>query len=180
MIDKTKYDFICSLAVTDYNFDKENRTISGYACHFGKRNEKGHIFDKNSFKNFLAYLESKNLKLPMTYCHNVGLPIGRWEEIIADDLGLFVKGILSDIPFVNTTVIPQLEDGTLQNLSVHGGPDGILPSIDRKTNSVFYKKAKLHEIALVALGGDFDAKPKFVNSIYELNEYGPRALAYLL
>lgn len=72
--------------------DNEQGIIEGYGAVFGNVDCYCDIIEPSAFNNWL--LKEKKNKLPMLWQHNIDEPIGYWEEITVDAIGLKVRGRL--------------------------------------------------------------------------------------
>lgn len=65
--------------------------LAGYASRFNCRDLSN---DRVSPGAFSASLLSRRDKLPMLFNHETSVPIGVWDEVFEDGIGLYVKGRL--------------------------------------------------------------------------------------
>ena len=72
--------------------------VSGYASLFGKRDQGGDVVQKGAYAVSLAALAKAGRQVKMLWQHDPAQPIGVWDEVREDALGLFVKGrILTEV-----------------------------------------------------------------------------------
>jgi uncharacterized protein len=64
--------------------------ITGYGAVFGNKDSYGDVIEPGAFRATLG-----KRKVKMLWQHDMGQPIGVWDEVIEDDSGLKVKGRLS-------------------------------------------------------------------------------------
>jgi uncharacterized protein len=80
------------LTVTD------GRQVEGYASVFGLKDQGGDVVMPGAYGASLRRLSAKGAKVKMLWQHDPGQPIGVWDEVREDALGLFVKGrILTEV-----------------------------------------------------------------------------------
>ena len=63
--------------------------IAGYASRFGEADLSGDIVRRGAFS---ASLLSRTDPFPMLFGHQTNTPIGIWDRVFEDDVGLFVAG----------------------------------------------------------------------------------------
>lgn len=90
------------------------RRFEGYAAVFGNRDAHGDIIVKGAFARTL--IERPDVKV--LWQHDREKPIGLMESGLENDHGLVVRGVLSNTPLVNDTVVPLLQDGVVNGLSI--------------------------------------------------------------
>ena len=80
------------LTVTD------GAVVAGYASLFGKRDQGGDIVQKGAYAASLARLKATGRAVKMLWQHDPAQPIGVWDEVREDAVGLWVKGrILTEV-----------------------------------------------------------------------------------
>ena len=76
----------------------QGHVISGYASLFGARDQGGDVVQKGAYAASLARLQRQGRAVKMLWQHDPAQPIGVWDEVREDALGLWVKGrILTDV-----------------------------------------------------------------------------------
>jgi HK97 family phage prohead protease len=86
--------------------------ISGYASRFFEADLSGDIVQRGAFS---ASLLSRADPFPMLFGHQTDTPIGVWDRIFEDEIGLFVAGrILDTAPSPRRLV----ESGAVSGLSI--------------------------------------------------------------
>jgi len=63
--------------------------IAGYASRFGEADLSGDIVNRGAFS---ASLLARADPFPMLFGHQTDTPIGVWDRVVEDNLGLFVAG----------------------------------------------------------------------------------------
>lgn len=72
--------------------------VEGYASLFGKRDQGGDVVERGAYRASLAALARKGARVKMLWQHDPAQPIGVWDEVREDAMGLWVKGrILTDV-----------------------------------------------------------------------------------
>ena len=80
------------LTVTD------GAVVAGYASLFGKRDQGGDVVQKGAYAASLARLKATGRAVKMLWQHDPTQPIGVWDEVREDAIGLWVKGrILTEV-----------------------------------------------------------------------------------
>ncbi len=80
------------LTVTD------GHVVAGYASLFGKRDQGGDIVQAGAYSASLAALTKAGRQVKMLWQHDPTQPIGVWDEVREDKMGLWVKGrILTEV-----------------------------------------------------------------------------------
>lgn len=93
--------------------DEGKRKFRGYAAVFGNRDSHGDIIVKGAFEKSLR--ERPDLKV--LWQHDTRQPIGLGSGF-EDEYGLVGEGTLSDTDKVKGEVLPLLEDGVVNGLSI--------------------------------------------------------------
>ena len=86
--------------------------ISGYASRFGEADLSGDIVERGAFS---ASLLSRAGPFPMLFGHQTDTPIGIWDRIFEDDIGLFVAGRILDTAEPTRRLV---ESGAVSGLSI--------------------------------------------------------------
>ena len=137
-------------------------TISGYASTFGSIDHHKEVIEKNAFKRTLQEWQSKD-KLPkMLWQHNVVEPIGVWESIEEDSVGLKVSGrLLLDVQ-KGKEAHALLKSGAVDGLSI--GFRVAQSHVDKKRNVRVITDLDLYEISLVTYAANPEAQVNCVKS----------------
>ena len=80
--------FDADLAVTD------GVKIEGYASYFGREDRGGDIVQPGAYAASLSRLAQDGRQVKLLWQHDPTQPIGVWDQVHEDDVGLFVKGRL--------------------------------------------------------------------------------------
>ncbi|MCC1481456.1 HK97 family phage prohead protease [Roseibaca sp. Y0-43] len=76
----------------------EGHEIAGYASVFGQRDRGGDTVVAGAYAGSLARLAAAGEKVRMLWQHDPAQPIGIWDEVREDAVGLYVKGrLLPDV-----------------------------------------------------------------------------------
>ena len=136
------------------SFNEERRTVECIIMHYDVANENMWTAKAGAVDKFLERLKASNKGVSACYQHDEKTLIGKWTDFKSED-GKFTGTLhLSDTPFVNETVIPQLKDGTLQ-----GASPSIYPRAGKwNENDIFeISEGVIGEISLVGLPADLGA-----------------------
>jgi HK97 family phage prohead protease len=118
--------------------------ITGYASVFGKCDQGGDVVRKGAYQRSLKGLGQRSVK--MLWQHDPAQPIGIWEEVREDDLGLFVKGrILTDVQ-QGREALALIRAGAIDGLSI--GYRTVKAEKDRQGRRVL-SDLELWEVSLV-------------------------------
>lgn len=94
----------------------EEGVFIGYASKFGHRDQGNDIVTKGAFKKSLARRGAHSVK--MLWQHDPSYPIGVWDEIKEDDIGLQVKGrLLTSVAKAKETY-ELMKAGVIDGLSI--------------------------------------------------------------
>lgn len=140
------------------SFNKNERYVEATILHYGVANENGWTPMPGCFDDFFERLIKNKKGIPAYYNHNDGeVIIGKWDlsTFVVNGSALTGRMYLSDIPFVNETVIPQIEDGTLQGASPSGAP--VKSSYNNQKQSLEVLVGIIEEISLVGIPADLKA-----------------------
>lgn len=74
--------------------DAEPGLITGYGSKFGLVDSYNEIVVKGAFKESLRVIKREKRVIPILWQHDSTMPIGGWEEIEEDDIGLKMSGRL--------------------------------------------------------------------------------------
>ena len=96
----------------------EGRIVEGYASLFGVPDQGGDVVQAGAYRASLARLLSKGGKVKMLWQHDPAQPIGIWEEVREDALGLWVKGRLLTEVAQGREAAALLAAGAIDGLSI--------------------------------------------------------------
>jgi len=72
--------------------------VAGYASLFGRRDQGGDVVRRGAYAASLAALKAAGRAVKMLWQHDPAQPIGVWDEVREDEVGLYVKGrILTEV-----------------------------------------------------------------------------------
>ncbi|MDI7775387.1 HK97 family phage prohead protease [Asticcacaulis sp. EMRT-3] len=91
-------------------------TIVGYASRFGLRDLNDDVVVPGAFRDSL--LRSGPRGVRMLYQHAVRSPVGVWDEIREDAIGLFVRGRIIDASPEARMVASLVRSGVVDGLSI--------------------------------------------------------------
>lgn len=137
-------------------FDENQTTVTANILHFDVANENAWMPKTGCLDAFFAKLAKTKKYVPAFYNHNMdGQAIGLWKNLEVAGNVLVGTLYLTDTPFVNDVIIPQLKDGTIQGASPTICP--IQDSYDRDNNIWEIIEGFMLEASLVPLPADFKA-----------------------
>ena len=121
----------------------EEGEFEGYASKFGERDKGGDIVSAGAYKKSLS--TGRNVK--MLWQHDPSYPIGVWDEIKEDKVGLYVKGrLLTSVAKARETY-ELMKAGVIDGMSI--GYRTIKALRDERTGFRDLKEVDLWEISLV-------------------------------
>jgi HK97 family phage prohead protease len=96
----------------------DGQVIEGYASLFGKRDQGGDVVQKGACAASLKALGAAGRRVKMLWQHDPAQPIGVWDEVREDGVGLYVKGrILADVE-KGREAVALLAAGAIDGLSI--------------------------------------------------------------
>lgn len=145
-----------SIDIKEYQFDKENRTISGYAAIFDNVDKAGDMLIRGCFSRSLKERgpeSSANDKIIFLWMHKMDEPLGKITKLIEDERGLYFEATIDRIDLGDRALI-QLESGTLNQFSI--GYNYVWDRCEwRKVNGIdvfVVGEVVLYEISVVSIG----------------------------
>lgn len=153
------------------------RTFEGYGSVFGTVDSYNDTIVKGAFKATLKEWKARK-KLPKMLLQHGGcgffssnaddmVPIGKWEEMLEDDHGLFMKGRLFDIATDRAVATyAALKEGELDGLSI--GFRTRKSKIDEDTGIRTLTEIQLFEVSLVTFPANDPARVTAVKADGEL------------
>ncbi len=109
-----------SIEIKEYQFDKESRTISGYAAIFGNVDKANDMLIRGCFSRSIKERgpdSSANDKIIFLWMHNMSEPLGKITKLVEDEKGLYFETVVDGIELGDRALI-QLESGTLNQFSI--------------------------------------------------------------
>jgi len=92
--------------------------IEGYLAVYNNIDSHGDKFIPGCFDKYLSDLPNNPQPPILLWEHNTSQPIGKILELTSDDFGLHFVGELTDTEFVESTIKPLLESGTVDHFSI--------------------------------------------------------------
>ena len=89
--------------------------IVGYASRFDERDLGGDTVRRGAFS---AALLSRTDPYPMLYAHDTQTPVGVWERVVEDEIGLLVEGRLQGGTPETDRLIALIQSGAVSGLSI--------------------------------------------------------------
>ena len=140
----------------------ESGEFSGYAAVFGNKDSGGDIIEKGAFsKTIREDFDRIKILSQHTDCE---LPIGKPLELREDDMGLFIRGKISDTA-KGRDIQTLMKDGVLNELSI--GYDAVELDYDSEQGVRRLKEIKLWEVSIVTWAMNDQAKIDEVKSLVE-------------
>ncbi len=97
---------------------KDGAVIEGYASLFGKTDKGGDVVQTGAYAASLKALAASDRRVKMLWQHDPTQPIGVWDEVREDEVGLYVKGrILTDVN-KGREAAALVEAGAIDGLSI--------------------------------------------------------------
>lgn len=163
-----------SFDVKEYRFDKESRTISGYAAIFNNVDKSDDMLMKGCFARSIIERgpESKaNDKIIFLWMHNMSEPIGKITTLYEDAKGLYFEAVIDKIDLGDRALI-QLESGTLNQFSF--GYDYVWDKcewVEVNGKYVFVVgEVVLYEISVVSIGCNGETEYTGLKTAEEFNK----------
>lgn len=93
--------------------------FKGYASTFGNVDRGADVVKQGAFADFLRAFKAEGDPMPALWQHDYSNPVGVYVDMLEDEKGLWVHGILpkSD-SFVTERVIPQMQVGSVRKMSI--------------------------------------------------------------
>ena len=96
----------------------DDTQIEGYTIYFNYIDQGPDVVLAGAFAASLARLKASGRSVKMLWQHDATQPIGVWDEVREDDVGLFVKGhLIADVP-KSLEAARLLSAGALDGLSI--------------------------------------------------------------
>ncbi len=128
----------------------EKGTFIGYASIFGNVDEHGDVVEKGAFKRTLDHSGGQ---VPVLWQHDMREPIGIGVELVEDEKGLRVNGVLNLDTQRGREAYSLLKQGALKGLSI--GYSVIKDSVEKGIR--YLKELRLWEFSLVTFPANLDA-----------------------
>lgn len=134
-------------AYYDDEEDKDYGTFEGYGSIFGNKDLGNDVIEMGAFTKSLKRRKPKSVKL--LYQHKSDMPIGVFDEIKEDELGLKVKGRLALKTQAGAEAYELLKMGALDGLSIGFRVNPEEVTYDKRNNKRIIKEVDLMEVSLV-------------------------------
>ncbi len=92
--------------------------VEGYASLFGVKDQGGDVVQSGAYAASLKRLAAKGAKVKMLWQHDPAQPIGIWDEVREDAIGLWVKGRLLTEVEKGREAAALLAAGAIDGLSI--------------------------------------------------------------
>ena len=142
--------------IKSFEENEEFFMFEAYLSTFGNVDRGGDVVVKG------AFIESLKTHQPsLFFSHHVDQPIGVFDELREDDIGLFVKARMpkTDV-FVRERIIPQMRIGSIKHMSIGFGIEDWATDTEMVDGVRFLKKVTLWEGSLVTIPMNAEAQIK--------------------
>lgn len=126
----------------------EDGEISGYGAVFGNRDSYGDVILPGAFKRSLGDHRRNKSRPKMFWQHDPSQPIGSWTEVVEDDKGLLVTGLLNMDVQRGREAHALLKAGDIDGLSI--GYRVVKASEDETEAVMLLKELTLVEVSVVS------------------------------
>jgi HK97 family phage prohead protease len=92
--------------------------VEGYASLFGKRDQGGDVVQQGAYAASLLRLTTQGRAVKMLWQHDPTQPIGVWDEVREDAVGLWVKGRILPEVDKGREAVALLAAGAIDGLSI--------------------------------------------------------------
>ncbi|WP_370285474.1 HK97 family phage prohead protease [Phaeobacter sp. B1627] len=96
----------------------EGEVIDGYASLFGTPDQGRDIVNRGAYATSLALHAKRGSKIKMLWQHDPAHPIGVWDEVVEDEVGLRVKGRLLTETQKGAEAAALVRAGAIEGLSI--------------------------------------------------------------
>ena len=138
--------------------------FEGYASVFGIVDQGMDVVARGAFSKSLG-----KRKVKMLWQHDMGQPIGVWDQIEEDERGLFVRGRLLKEVDKGREAMALLRAGAIDSMSIGYRTVEAMPEADGRVRKL--TEVDLFEISLVTFPMLPDAKVTAVKSIKTIREF---------
>jgi HK97 family phage prohead protease len=129
----------------------EGTVVAGYASLFGIKDQGGDVVQKGAYGASLARLAAGGRAVKMLWQHDPAQPIGIWDEVREDGVGLYVKGrILTEVE-KGREAAALLTAGAIDGLSI--GYRTVKAERDGKGQRLLSELAAIFDDAALSLAG---------------------------
>lgn len=144
----------------------DNGTFTGYASVFGELDWYREVVLPGAFKNSIKSLKDKGRKLVMLWQHKQDTPIGVYNVLIEDEIGLYVEGEVNMDVQQGREAHSLMKQRALDGLSI--GINTVDNYYNEKLNINYLKEVLLGEISPVTFPAGDSARIATVKSISDL------------
>lgn len=144
------------------DMDTATGKFTGYGSVFGETDSYRDIVMPGAFKNTLAKFKELKRKVPMLWQHNSRQPMGVYDVLKEDKIGLYVEGSINMKTQVGIEGQALMEQGALSGLSI--GYDTVMFKDDKDTLVRELHELDLWEISPVTFPAGDSARIQTVKS----------------
>jgi HK97 family phage prohead protease len=141
----------------------DDGTIEGHGAVFGNLDDQKDLVAPGAFKASLG----SGRKVKMLWQHDPHQPIGVWDEVTEDNVGLRVKGRLLLDTTLGREAHVLLKHGAVDGLSI--GYRTVAATYDEKTGVRTIKEAELWEVSVVTFPANRNALVAAVKTADEID-----------
>lgn len=156
---------------------KANGEFAGYGAVFGNVDSHGDVITPGAFKASLSEWGAKGRLPPMLIQHGgmgltemAGVPVGIWESMSEDNMGLQVKGRIINLDTERgKTVHGAMKEGAMGGLSIGYRAKKSTPGDIKLGSRRILQEIGLHEVSIVTSPSNEKAGFSYVKSADEID-----------
>lgn len=156
---------------------KANGEFAGYGAVFGNVDSHGDVITPGAFKASLAEWGSKGRLPPMLIQHGgmgltemAGVPVGIWESMSEDNMGLQVKGRIINLDTERgRTIYGAMKEGAMGGLSIGYRAKKSTPGDIKLGSRRILQEIGLHEVSIVTSPSNDRAGFSYVKSAADID-----------
>lgn len=156
--------------------------MTGYLNAFGNRDSHSDIVYKGAFLKSIAERgpsSNTHRKIAFLYSHDMKMPIGQFTLLEEREYGLYYEAKPDLVPYVQSTIIPQVKSGTLNNHSIGYNYVWDKGEYDEDNETYHWKELELFEGSLLVAGSNentpFTGFKKLLKTDDRINDMAIRA-----
>jgi HK97 family phage prohead protease len=155
---------------------KANGEFAGYGAVFGNVDSHGDVITPGAFKTSLAEWSAKGRLPPMLIQHGgmgltemAGVPVGIWESMSEDNMGLQVKGRIINLDTERSkTIYGAMKEGAMGGLSIGYRAKKSAPGDIKLGSRRILQEIGLYEVSIVAEPSNEKAGFSYVKSAHDI------------
>lgn len=149
-----------SVAISDYSYNEDSRTIEFYFAVWNKRDMNGEVSLKGCMmKSIREHGPESNSPQKILFLkqHDQNLPLGRITSIIEDNYGAKAIAELDKIQLADE-VLEQIKSGTYNQFSYGFKYVWDKTTYDETTETIYLHEVQMFEISVVSIGASSDTQ----------------------